>query len=75
MTAKTLYEDSGWALKESTDTGFFITYWLTHHCQQNGLWHHRFDGDGSEALDRPCSKCGSICPAGLQGMYMMLDML
>ncbi len=78
----TLYKDGSWSLLMDNHPGCEskLKYWLTHICEnwgqtrvygQHTLSINRF----WDNIDRPCLHCGSVCPAGLMGMYMMMALL
>ncbi len=70
MSIVTLLEDSGWRLRcynPSTPE-----YWVAHSCQGlNGSIITRY----LKFIADPCEACGSVCPEGIQGVYMMMAYL
>ncbi len=67
-----LYKDGEWTLtKDGNDRPDpTLEYWLYHRCpEQAHVFRYRNDAH------TPCEWCGSVCPPGLQGMYLMLAVL
>ncbi len=80
---KILYTDGLWSLKMDSHPDrqeFSLKYWLSHKCYSGGQ--SRRDGKHTLTVNRfwdntgrHCTYCGSVCPAGLQGMYLTLAVL
>jgi hypothetical protein len=68
-----LFEDNGWELKRDLESYASdpMKYWISHQCEGKLYPTLR----AFSVLNGPCECCGSVCPEGLQGLYLMMEYL
>jgi hypothetical protein len=66
-----VFEDSEWKLKRDPKFTGVLEYWLAHQCEDQQHNIQRY----FTIISDPCGYCGSTCPEGLQGLYLMLEYL